>query len=364
MATKTFGNKVGTPRGYVDKAARDKVDEAMQPIAEVGKELLYLTPMGRGARGAKAIYEGGKALVRGTTKQATKKVAKEVAKDTTKALEYKPSIAMDTAKTAEKVVAKGAKMTPGRQRLMNTLEKSRQAGAKARNTFRKDSGTMSSRVDKAKATRPSTPRDGEKFGALVKRGDNLPAKQGSRSVVPYKEGSKGVTKYKPQAGSLAKIGTKVGDKGSGGRLGNILKYGAVGAAVGGAGYGLYQGADNPKAAQGGGGMKYAGPAGRDDRASSGGGTFKPINRDNLSDNGKKTFDAKQGQKKKPVVKKDGPKAGPAKKADKPMSSFERMKKRQYEKEGFGGRSLTSRGAESRVKKERSYKFKDLFKKKK
>ena len=260
--------------------------------------------------------------------------------------------------------ARGAVMTKGRKFLMDKLEKSRQAVAKARNTFRKDSGTMASKIDKAKATRPSTPRDGEKFGALVKRGDNLPAKQGSRAVTPYKEGSKGVTKYKPQGGAVAKIGSKVADKGSGGRIGNILKYGAVGAAVGGAGYGLYQGADNPKAAQGGGGMKYAGPAGRDDRASSGGGTFKPINRDNLSDNGKKTFDAKQGQKKKPVVKKDGPKAGPAKKADKPMSSFERMKKRQYEKEGFGGRSLTSRGAESRVKKERSYKFKDLFKKKK
>jgi hypothetical protein len=65
-------------------------------------------------------------------------------------------------------------------------------------------------------------------------------------------------------------------------------------------------------------------------------------------------------------KKDAPKGGakaPAKKAEKPMSSFERMKKRQYEKEGYGGRSMTSRGAESRVKKERGFKFKDLFKKK-
>jgi hypothetical protein len=41
-----------------------------------------------------------------------------------------------------------------------------------------------------------------------------------------------------------------------------------------------------------------------------------------------------------------------------------MKKRGYEKEGFGSRSMTSRGAESRVKKERSFKFKDLFAKKK
>lgn len=370
---KTFGDKVGTPRGYVDKAARDKVDEAMQPIAEVGKQLIYMTPMGRAARGAKAVYEGGKAVV----KQATKKAAKETAKDATKAIEYKPSIAMDAAKTAEKVVAKGARMTPGRQRLMNTLEKSRQAGAKARNTFRKDSGTLTSRLDKAKATRPSTPRDGEKFGALVKRGDNLPAKQGSRAVTPYKEGSKGITKYRPQAGALAKIGAKAGDKGSGSRLGNILKYGAVGAAVGGAGYGLYQGADKPKAAQ------KSGP--RDDRASSGGSAAPKVAqksgpRDDRASSGAgsskaKSFkDKQQGMKvkgsptnpDKSGPKKDAPKGGakaPAKKAEKPMSSFERMKKRQYEKEGYGGRSMTSRGAESRVKKERGFKFKDLFKKK-
>ena len=356
---KTFGNKVGTPRGYVDKEARDKVDEAMQPVAEVGKELLYLTPMGRAARGAKAVYEGGKAVF----KQTTKKAAKEAAKDTTKALEYKPSIAMDAAKTAEKVVAKGAKMTPGRQKLMNTLEKSRQAGAKARNTFRKDSGTMSSKIDKAKATRPSTPRDGEKFGALVKKGDNLPAKQGSRAVTPYKEGSKGVTKYKPQGGALAKVGTKVADKGSGGRIGNILKYGAVGAAVGGAGYGLYQGADKPKASDNKANNSKLTSGARDDRASSGSSKAKSFKdkQQGMKVEGSPTNPNKAGPKK--AVPKAGAKA-PAKKAEKPMSSFERMKKRQYEKEGYGGRSMTLRGAESRVKKERSFKFKDLFAKKK
>jgi len=279
-------------------------------------------------------------------------------------------------------VARGAVMTKGRKFLMDKLEKSRQAGAKARNTFRKDSGTLTSRLDKAKATRPSTPRDGEKFGALVKRGDNLPAKQGSRAVTPYKEGSKGITKYRPQAGAVAKIGAKAGDKGSGGRLGNILKYGAVGAAVGGAGYGLYQGADKTKAE----GRKdtgrriiYSEPAGpkapkannskltsgpRDDRANSGSGsskakTFKD-KQQGMNVKGSPTNPDKSGPKK------DAPKGGakaPAKKAEKPMSSFERMKKRQYEKEGYGGRSMTSRGAESRVKKERGFKFKDLFKKK-
>jgi hypothetical protein len=276
--------------------------------------------------------------------------------------------------------ARGAVMTKGRKFLMDKLEKSRQAGAKARNTFRKDSGTMASKIDKAKATRPSTPRDGEKFGALVKRGDNLPAKQGSRAVTPYKEGSKGVTKYKPQGGAVAKIGSKVADKGSGSRIGNILKYGAVGAAVGGAGYGLYEGADKTKAE----GRKdtgrriiYSEPAGpkapkanskltggaRDDRASSGSSKAKSFRdkQQGMKVDGSPTNPNKAGPKK--ATPKAGEKA-PANKAEKPMSSFERMKKRQYEKEGYGGRSLTSRGAESRVKKERSYKFKDLFKKKK
>ncbi len=284
--------------------------------------------------------------------------------------------------------ARGAVMTKGRKFLMDKLEKSRQAGAKARNTFRKDSGTMASKIDKAKATRPSTPRDGEKFGALVKKGDNLPAKQGSRAVTPYKEGSKGITKYKPQGGAVAKIGSKVADKGSGGRLGSALKYGAVGAAVGGAGYGLYEGADKSKAdgnklADGrkdtGRRIIYSEPAGpkapkskpanssptsgsRDDRASSGAGSTKA-----------KTFkDKQQGMKVKgsptnPGTKKAESKATDksraAAKPEKKMSNFERMKQRRYEKEGYGGRSMTPSKAKSRVEKERSFKFKDLFKKK-
>lgn len=45
-----------------------------------------------------------------------------------------------------------------------------------------------------------------------------------------------------------------------------------------------------------------------------------------------------------------------------VSNFERMKARQYEKEGYGGRSMTAASAKAQVQKERGYKFKDLFKK--
>lgn len=41
---------------------------------------------------------------------------------------------------------------------------------------------------------------------------------------------------------------------------------------------------------------------------------------------------------------------------KPMTNFERMKARQYEKEGYGGRSMTSAGAKAQVEKERGYKL--------
>jgi len=374
----TFGNKVGTPRGYVDKAARDKVDEAMQPVAEIGKELPYFIPgpgevIGAARLGGKAI-EIGSAIARRFGGKTAAKIAETVAeKAVPKALEYKPA-GTDFAKinarrdavsskvlSGGKTAEKGAVMTKGRQKLMDTLEKSRQAGAKARNTFRKDSGTLSSRVDKATATNPSTPRDGEKFGALVKKGDNLPAKQGTRAVTPYKEASKGVTKYKAPGGAVANFASKVGDKGAGSRLGSALKYGAVGAAVGGAGYGLYKGADKPKAEQ-----ASRGITGGDLRMTPDGRSPIGINRSKLTKDGKALFDKRQGQtaKKTVTAKAPGKATNKSRAAPKKMNAFEQMKQRQYEKEGGSRGPMTSSGAKAQVQKERAYKFKDLFGKKK
>jgi len=42
-----------------------------------------------------------------------------------------------------------------------------------------------------------------------------------------------------------------------------------------------------------------------------------------------------------------------------MTNFERMKARQYEKEGYGGRSLTAEGAKAQVARERGYKLPSL-----
>lgn len=51
---------VGTPRGYVKKADRDRVDKAMEPVATVGKALVAMTPGLGAARGAKAAYTAAK----------------------------------------------------------------------------------------------------------------------------------------------------------------------------------------------------------------------------------------------------------------------------------------------------------------
>lgn len=371
---KTFGNKVGTPRGYVDKEARDKVDEAMQPIAEIGKQLPYFIPGGaalRGGRAAEKAVEIGARLLPKLTRGA--KTTEKAVETGVKALEYKPSVAAGAAKTAEK----GAVMTTGRKKLMDTLNKSKAAGEKARAAPKGGGrrGTFSDKLEGTR-TRPRTPKEGEKFGALVKKGDNLPAKQGTRAVTPYKEASKGVTKYKAPGGAVTTFASKVADKGSGSRLGSALKYGAVSAAVGGAGYGLYKGADKSKATE-----KKGGISGGDSRMTPD--TRKGTSPLNKSESPNKKSDSVGGTKNGPFKSKfaeglqgrnkkksgsapakagDKPKAAKAK-PQKPMTAFERQKQRQYEKEGYGGRSMTSRSAESRVKKERGFKFRDLFKKK-
>lgn len=260
---------------------------------------------------------------------------------------------------------RGAVMNKGRKLLMDKLEKARQAGAKARSKPPKDTGTLTSRA-RAVTKRERTPKEKEKFGPLVKRPDNLPATQ-SRALVkredklPATRGSdsRALTVARENKGNLAVQGGRngavatgnrtFGDKGGAGRLGTNLKRAGAALGVGAAAYGLYKGADKPSASSASGG--------RDDRASS--------LSSNKSDKAAEFKAKRQGMKTKgsPTNPASGSKAAakPAKaKREKPLTNFERMKMRGYEKEGIGGRSATSAGAKSRVKKERSYKFKDLF----
>lgn len=134
-------------------------------------------------------------------------------------------------------------------------------------------------------------------------------------------------------------------------FGGKMKAGAA-AGAGLLGYASYRSADKPKAERK--------EAPRDDRASS------------KSDKAAAFKAKQQGMKtpgsptnpntKKPETKQTGDKSRLAK-PEKKFSNFERMKQRQYEKEGFGGRSMTASKAKERVKSERGFKFKDLFKKK-
>ena len=435
MADKTFGNKVGTPRGYVDKAARDKVDEAMQPIAEVGKELLWLTPMGRGARGAKAVYESGKAFLRGTTKQVAKEAvekaapaaAKAVTKAATKSVvrggggmraprpargikpDSKRQEILDSLKQGPKRPTEARDIAPGskRQEILDSLKQGPKRPTAAKDVTKgsaRDAAFKEAKAAQRSATRKPRPGEKQFIGPMnrpqpgdrrfigpankPKPGDKTfigpanrpqpgeknfigpmarPARPGDKNFIGPRErpraGDKdfiGPTPRAPKPGEKGFIGPMRGAAGARNFGGKMAAGAAAGAGL--LGFAAYNSADKPKASSKP-SSQSSGP--RDDRASSGGGTFKPINRDNLSENGKKTFDGRQGQN-KDGSKKDGNKSrvsGGAK-TEKKMSNFERMKKRGYEKEGFGGRSMTSRGAESRVKKERSFKFKDLFAKKK
>lgn len=216
----------------------------------------------------------------------------------------------------------------------------------------------------------------EKFGPLVKRQENVPAvrkdslpsvaAKEQRSVVKYRESGIPAKKGKNEvairkdnlpAKPSSSTPRTFGDKGSGSRLGTNLKRAGAAAAVAGATYGLYKGADEPRA---GGGMRLVEKkeAPRDDRASSKSdkaAAFKALQQ------GMKTPGSPTNPN-KAVAKKTGDKSRLAK-PEKKFSNFERMKQRQYEKEGFGGRSMTSSRAKERVKTERGFKFKDLFKKK-
>lgn len=270
----------------------------------------------------------------------------------------------------------GAIATVGRNRLMNTLNKSREKGAKSRSEPPKESGRSGTFTDKLGKTRSRerTPKEKEKFGPLVKREENLPAKQ-SRAVVkredklPAKRGSdsRALTVARENKGDLQKYNAgsrglankearTFGDKGSGSRLGTNIKRGAAALGVGAAAYGLYKGADKTGATS----ATNASGA-RDDRASSvSSGKSDKAAAFKAKQQGMKT----KGSPTNPASKsKAAAKASakPAKaKSEKPLTNFERMKMRGYEKEGIGGRSATSAGAKARVKKERSYKFKDLF----
>lgn len=293
----------------------------------------------------------------------------------------------------------GAIATIGRQKLMDTLNKSRVANAAARagKGGKGRSGTLSEKLEGTRA-RPRTEKESNKFGPLVKRQENMPAKQ-SRSIVKreenmpsvVREGKKDLQKYNPGGRSVSAQGRTFGDKGQAGRVVGLsnrgkLAAGALGAGAIAVGAAAYKKADTAKSDEKKKPSTFAktGPvaAARDMYK----GAPKQIaavkaeidarKKSATSSPGASVGGTKNGPFKSDFAKKSlqGRKAGgssaakaPAKAGDKsrmankPMSNFERMKARQYEKEGYGGRSMTAEKAKAQVRKERGYKFKDLFK---
>lgn len=243
-------------------------------------------------------------------------------------------------------------------------------------------GTFTDKLG-ATRTRPRTEKESNKFGPLAKRQENLPATRGSRAVVKreenlpatqdggsraltvVREGKKDLQKYNPGGRSVATQGGRTfGDKGQSGRIVGLSNRGKLAAGAAGVGAVIAGAAAYKKA---------GGAAAKSDKENpqtvSGG---KTDSESKASD-----FRSKQQGRKVPgsptskenLDRRGTTPSGPKKAGDKsraakkPLTNFERMKMRGYEKEGLGGRSMTSSGAKARVEKERGYKFKDLFKKK-
>lgn len=194
-------------------------------------------------------------------------------------------------------------------------------------------------------TRPPVPGDKNFIGP------RQPPRAGDRDFIGPRQ--------PPRAGDKNFIGpvktfrNKGGDKG--GRYTGAKSAAAL-AGLGGAGYLTWQGAPTSKAQK---------DAGKVQKPRTGG----DVPRSTVDAERKKKADAyrKKGQEtyaKLRETSKDKKQAGDKSRVAKPvkkMTNFERMKMRQYEKEGVAGRSVSSKRAKARVMKERSYKFSDFFK---
>jgi hypothetical protein len=308
----------------------------------------------------------------------------------------------------------------GQKILKKRLDKSRMANEAARRTAESRAAPSGNRASAQETTprkkmkapsgnrsfaQKDKSRQSKKSNLPVKRGTTQPAeyKKPSTSVTEYKKPSTSVTEYKKPSTAVTEYKKPTAGGGavrkSEGLLDKAQRYAKGPIGLGGAALGLYLG--DTFSSKTGNQANYGeqawiddkknrGPlmkgnstsgktdrerpkAGRDDRASSGGSSapksenknkpVTPINRDNLNDKGKKIFDGKQGQsgKKKPaspVVP-----SAPSGRSSGRTNLFERGKQRMYEKEGYGGRSMTAPKARGQVEKERKYTFKDLFKKK-
>jgi hypothetical protein len=339
------------------KAVEDSFDAASgmtvgSAVAPKPRGALTMGANRRGApRPAKKSTEA-RDIGSGSMRQKTLDDLKQGPKQPEKAADFNKGGARDTAFKEAQANSRSAtrKPRPGEKKFIGPTNKPQPGDRKFIGPTQKPKPG-----DKKFIGPKDKPRSGDKdfIGPM-----NRPAKPGEKGFIGPREkprsGDKdfiGPNPQAPKAGSKDFVGPMRPPKRTFGKL----KAGAA-AGAGLLGYASYRSADKPSA------QKREAP--RDDRASSGSSKADAFKKKQQGMNvpGSPTNPKKAGPK-KDGPKKAGDKSSAAAKPEKKMSNFERMKKRQYEKEGYGGRSMTSRGAEGRVKKERGFKFKDLFKKK-
>jgi hypothetical protein len=326
-------------------------------------------------------YTGGDYMER--TRERARKKLEQAAPGSTEAidkaswaLEQTPMIGMARARALKDVkkaadTAKKMRGTKGGSKVIETAKDASgvyvpKSGPKARGRASGSQGSPGTSYSKksleSTRTRQRTEKEANKFGPLVKRDEKMPAVQKKNVPAVVREENRGIVPYKrPGAVARYDAGNRqvrtFGDKGAADKarivgLSRMGKAAVAGGAMGlGAlGYALSPSAKKSQAAgEGSSGAPKPAAGARPGESTKGYGKAKGSNKPATGGKGESAKPKAAGDKSRLSGKK--------------MTNFERMKARQYEKEGYGGRAMTGERARAQVVKERGYKVSDLFKRK-
>lgn len=409
---KTFASKdmVGTPRGYVKKEDVERVDREMQPVIDAAGEILpYLPFVGPASKAYKAA-RGGEKLLRGSTQkllsgpEKSKEVSKEAFdKAVTVSKEGRNLERMYRAEKATSALGKAKAPSRGGYAVKEAKPKSASEATTKRvgptnktgsaavkilskdvkssgpKTRKRDSGTFTSRVEATKK-RERTPREKEQFGPLAKRPSSEvtkfkspggPVKKYERPggpVTKYERKGGPVTKYERQGGALTR--TEVKDDARIVGLSNKAKAGLAGAAAAGVGAAYVSGRGQQEGRAEGrktfGGARPERPGSYPAKSKSEGGArperpgsypaksreasvARPETSGSYPAARRKSAGTSKvsGSMPKPERKAKSAASDKSRLAPK-MTNFQRMKARQFEKEGVAGRSMTAAQAKRKA----------------
>lgn len=230
------------------------------------------------------------------------------------------------------------------------------SGPKTRKPVSGGTSYSASSLEKTR-TRPRTEKEANKFGPLARRKENLPVprkenlpavvREENRGIVPYKRPGE-LARYEDRSRQVRTFGDTAAkvDKG---RIVGLSRMGKVAVGGAGAGLGALGYALSPDAKKAGAGGSSASGESRVY------GGARPGEKTMGYGGRSATSGGKEDMQKRPEERKPVKAAGDKSRVAKKMTNFERMKQRQYEKEGVGGRSVTAEGARKRVVEERKYK---------